>query len=156
MQTDNELKTNTKEDLTHEQDVIKYQFQPPSNRSSIPMIAGIILLIAGVFSIFFWIQIFTLDVTTLESVIDISQFKQIDPSITPEKIIAFLDTCAIIGCIIAVFPILGAFFALKRKLWGIALTCSIIGLFSLGILFTSSGLSFIAMILLIISRKEFQ
>jgi hypothetical protein len=120
------------------------------------MIAGIILLIAGVFSIFFWIQIFTLDVTTLESVIDISQFKQIDPSITPEKIIAFLDTCAIIGCIIAVFPILGALFALKRKLWGIALTCSIIGLFSLGILFTSSGLSFIAMILLIISRKEFQ
>jgi hypothetical protein len=156
LQPENELKTNTKEDLTHEQDVIKYPFQPPSNRSSIPMIAGIILLIAGVFSIFFWIQIFTLDVTTLESVIDISQFKQIDPSITPEKIIAFLDTCAIIGCIIAVFPILGALFALKRKLWGIALTCSIIGLFSLGILFTSSGLSFIAMILLIISRKEFQ
>jgi len=156
LQTENELKTNTKENITLEQENIKYPFQQISNKSTIPMIAGIILLIAGVFSIFFWIQIFSLDVTTLESLIDISQFKQIDPSITPEKIIGFLDTCSIIGCIIAIFPILGALFALKRKLWGIAFTCSIIGLFSLGILFTSSGLSFIAMILLIISRKQFQ
>ena len=156
MQTDNELKTNTKKDITHEQENINHLFQQTSNRNSIPTIVGIILLIAGVFSIFFWIQIFTSDITTLETFLNISQFKQIDPSITPEQIIRFLDTCAIIGCVIAVFPILGALFALKRKLWGIALTCSIIGLFSLGILFTSSGLSFIAMILIIISRKEFQ
>ncbi len=156
MQTENEFKIDIKKDITREQEDIKYPFQQPSNRSLIPMIAGILLFIAGVFSIFFWIQIFALDVTTLESFIDISQFKQIDPSITPEQIIGFLDLCAIIGFIIAVFLILGALFALKRKLWGVALTCSIIGLFSLGILFTSSGLSFISMILLLISRKEFQ
>ena len=53
MQTENELKTNTKENITLEQENIKYPFQQISNKSTIPMIAGIILLIAGVFSIFF-------------------------------------------------------------------------------------------------------
>jgi hypothetical protein len=121
-----------------------------------PTIAGFLLIIAGIFAIIFWIQFLTLDAATLESIIDISQFQQIDPSITNEQIIGFLNTCSIIGCIISFFPILGGILALKLKLWGIALAGSIIGLFSLGMLFTSSALSLIALILLVISRKEFQ
>jgi hypothetical protein len=121
-----------------------------------PKIAGILLIITGFCAIIFWIQFLTLDSATIESIIDISQFQQINPSITNEQIIGFLNTCAIIGCIISFFPILGGILALKLKLWGIAITGSIIGLFSLGMLFTSSVLSFIALILLVISRKEFQ
>jgi lysylphosphatidylglycerol synthetase-like protein (DUF2156 family) len=151
-----ELKTNIKDEKQLEQDDIKYPLQQPSNKSSMPTIAGILLIFAGIFAIIFWVQFLTIDATTLESIIDISQFQQIDPSITNEQIIAFLNTCAIIGCIISIFPILGGILAIKRKLWGIALAGSIIGLFSLGMLLTSSVLSFIALILLIISRKEFQ
>ncbi len=135
---------------------INSPFNQSLNKSPIPMIAGILLIIAGILAFLFWIQFFTIDVATLESLIDISQFEQINPSISSEQIVEFLNTCAIIGCIIVVFTILGGILSLKRKLWGIALACSIIGLFSLGILLFSSVLSLIAMILLIISRKEFE
>jgi len=156
LQTENKPTNDIDTGKPIEQNDLIYPPQQSSNRSSIPMIAGIMLLVAGIFSILFWIQFFSLDVTTLESYVNISQFKQIDSSMTPEKIIGFLNTCATIGCIIAVFPILGTILALKRKLWGVTLTCSIIGIFSFGMLFTLSILSFIAMILLIFSRKEFQ
>lgn len=150
-----ELKTSIEDEKQLEQDDIKYPLQHPSNKSSMITIAGILLIIAGIFAIIFWIQFLTLDAANLESIIDISQFQQIDPSITNEQIIGFLNTCAIIGCIISFFPILGGILALKRKLWGIALAGSILGLFSLGMFFTSSVLSLIALILLLISKNEF-
>ena len=143
-----EVKINEKYETTQ-------PFQQQVKKSSMPMIAGILLIIAGIIAILFWIQFLTIDAATLESLIDISQFEGLDPSINTEQIVGFLNTCAIIGCIIAIFPILGGILSLKRKLWGIALACSIIGLFSLGMLFSSSGLSLISMILLIVSRKEF-
>jgi len=137
-------------------DTEKTQLQSVGTKSSIPLIAGVILIVAGILSIIFWASFFSLDVTTLEKTVDISQFKQIDKNITSEQVVGFLHTCAIIGCVIAIFPILGGIIAIKRKLWGISLACSIIGLFSLGMLFSSSLLSVIALILLFISRKEFQ
>ena len=156
MNIENNQNKEFKDGKTYDQYNMTQPFQQPVNKSSTPMIAGIFLGIAGILAILFWIQFLSISVTTLESLIDTSQFRQIDPSITSEQIVGFLNTCAIIGCIISFFPILGAILAIKRKLWGIALACGIIGLFSLGILFTSSGLSLIAMILLFISRKDFQ
>jgi len=130
--------------------------QQPSNKNSYPLIAGIMLIIAGILGIINWIQTFTLDVTTLGSLFDINQIQEIYPQITYEQILGFLQTCAIIGIIISVFPILGGLLAIKKKLYYIAVTGSIIGLFSIGIMLTSSVLSLIALILLIISKKEFQ
>ena len=151
-----ELKTDNEDEIKTGIDNINYPPQQPANKTSIPLIAGIFMIIAGVLVIIFWIQFFTVDAATLESMIDISQIQQIYPTITSEQIVGFLNTCAIIGCIIAIFPILGGILAIKRKLWGIALACSIIGLLSLGMLFTSSGLSLIALILLIVSKKDFK
>ena len=156
MQIENDSKHNVEIEKTLEQNNIKSPFKRYSNKLSKPFIAGVLLIIAGVVAILFWIQFFSLDATTLESVINIQQFKEIDPTITPEKLIGFLSTCALIGCILAIFPILGGLLALKRKMWGVSLACSIIGLFTLGLLFISSGLSLIALILLVISKQEFQ
>jgi len=149
-----------KDSNTNEIDNTKYDdisiSKRPSNRNSMPIIAAILLLIAGIFSILNWVQIFSLNETTLESLYNISQLKQIDPTMTASKLLGFLSTCAIVGCVIAVFQILGGVLALKRKMWGISVACSIIGLFSMGILFTSSILSLISMIILFISKTEFQ
>lgn len=151
-----ELKTDDEDEIKPEMANINYPPQQPANKTSIPLIAGIFMIVAGALAIVFWIQFFTVDAATLESMIDISQIQQIYPTITSEQIVGFLNTCAVIGCIIAIFPILGGILAIKRKLWGIALACSIIGLLSLGMLFTSSGLSLIALILLIVSKKDFK
>jgi len=138
-----------------QKDELDYSQKIQPNKISKPMIAGILLIIAGILAIINWIQIYTIDATTLDSLIDISQLKDIDPTITAESIVNFIKNCAIIGFIISIFTILGGFISIKRKLWGIALTCSIIGIFSIGIIFTSSLLSFIAMIILIMTRKEY-
>ena len=128
-----------------------------SNKSSMPLIAGILLIVAGVFSLISFITSYlVLDISTIETMDLVTQFQQIYPDMTSEQVLGIVKTCTIVFLIIAIFPILGGILALKKKMWGIALACSIIGLFSIGILFTSSVISLIAMILLIISRNEFQ
>jgi hypothetical protein len=130
--------------------------QQSSNRSSYPLIAGILLIIAGILGIFNWVQTFSLDAATLGSLIDANQITELYPSITTEQILGFLQTCALIGIIISIFPILGGIFAIKKKLYYIALTGSIIGLFSIGIVLTSSILSLIGLVVLILSKQQFQ
>jgi hypothetical protein len=151
-----ELKTDIDDEKSPDQEKIITPIEPTKNKISKAIVAGIFLIIAGILAIIFWTQFFTLDSTTLESIIDTSQFEQLNVELRPEQIISFLKTCAIIGVVISIFPILGGILALKKKLWGIALVGSIIGLFSLGMLFTSSGLSLISLILIIISREEFE
>ncbi len=130
--------------------------QQSSNRRSFTTIAGLLLIVAGILGIFNWIQFFLLDAITIESFIDISQIQVINPSITYEQLLGFLQTCAIIGIIISVFPILGGLLAIKKKLYYITIATSIIGLFSIGIMFSSSILSLIGLVLLILSRQNFQ
>jgi hypothetical protein len=134
----------------------EFSSQQPKNRSSIPTIAGIILIIAGILAILNWIQTYTLNVETLESFLNISQIQELNPSITLEQLLGIIHICAIIGVIISLFPILGGLLAIKRKLFYIALAGSILGLFSIGFVFSSSILSLIGLVLLFISRKEFQ
>ena len=131
-------------------------YKQPSNKTLFPKIAGIILIIAGVLAILNWAQIFTYDASTLESVIDIGQIQEIYPQMTYQQLNSLLQTCAIIGIIISVFPILGGLLAIQKKLYYIAIAGSIIGLFSIGFIFTSSILSLIGLILLIMARQEFK
>ena len=51
-----------------------YPPQQPVSKSSLPLIAGIFLVIAGIIGLIFWIQILTVDWSTIGSLIDISQF----------------------------------------------------------------------------------
>jgi len=151
-----ELKTSYDDIKKPEQEELKNPLIQSSNNKSFPKIAGILLIIAGILALVYWIQFLLLDITILESYIDIDQLQQLDPTITIEQIVEILNTCAVIECVISIFPILGGILAIKKKLWGISLVGSIIGLFTLGIIFTSSILSLISLILLIISKKEFQ
>ncbi|UCF50594.1 MAG: hypothetical protein JSU91_03695 [Thermoplasmatales archaeon] len=132
------------------------QLQQESDKKSYTKIAGILLIIAGILGIVNWIQIFLLDATTLGSFMDISQIQELNPSITYEQLLGLLKTCAIIGIIVSIFPILGGLLAIQKKLYYIALATSIIGLFSIGFMFTSSILSLIGLILLIMSKQSFQ
>lgn len=151
-----ELKSNIDDIKQPEKDDLQNPLQQLTNNRSYPKIAGILLIIAGILALIFWIQFLLLDSTMLESYVDISQLQQLDPSLTIDRIVEILNTCSIIGCILTIFPILGGILAIKKKLWGISLVGSIFGLFTLGIFFTSSILSLIALILLITSKNEFQ
>ncbi|MEE8564982.1 MAG: hypothetical protein V3S79_01205, partial [Candidatus Thermoplasmatota archaeon] len=51
---------------------------------------------------------------------------------------------------------LGGIISIKRKMWGFTIVMSIIGLFTIGPFLLSSILSLIALILIALSKKEFQ
>ena len=152
----NNIETSTNSGKTQETDNLQFPVQPISQKRILPTIVGFLLIIAGIIALVNWLSIFLLDLNSLSSYYDLSQLQQVYPNITTEQFLGFLKTCAVIGIVISIFPILGGVLAIKRKMWGISVASSIIGLFSIGILFTSSILSFIAIIILFISKKEFQ
>ena len=127
-----------------------------SGKSHFPIIAGILLVIAGIISMLYFIFIMSLDIIALESFVDINQFKSIDPNITMEQVKGFFNLCSGIFIVISIFPILGGILSFRKKLWGIALACSIVGLLSIGPVFISSILCLIALIFVAISKQEFQ
>jgi len=118
------------------------------NTSYKPMIAGILLLIAGLLGIYTWISasFFNIDPTIIE---------QSGVEITIEQIEAILGVCTIIGIILSIFPILGGILSIKRKMWGFCIVMSIIGLFTIGPFLISSIISLIGLILIALSKNEF-
>lgn len=117
-----------------------------------PIIAAILLFLAGMFGLIQWGLIFSLDTTSLYE----STMPQMEGfNITSADFAAILNTCAIIGIILSIFPILGGILAIQRKIWAGALACSIIGIFSIGFLGLTSILCIISIILLFISKNQF-
>jgi hypothetical protein len=126
-----------------------------SQKSYKPMIAGILLILAGIIGLITWVSSLLIDVNTIDPSI-IEQLQQSGMQITVEQIETFISICATIGIILSIFPLLGGILALKRKMWGIVLVMSIIGLFTVGPFFTSSILALAGLILIAISKNEFQ
>lgn len=137
-----------------EQNLKEDTYKPPSNKTSFPLIAGILLIISGVIAILFWgFMIISIDTTV--SMMDLTQLQEMYPGVTEGQISELVSMCSIVFIVLAIFPILGGVLSLKKKLWGIVLAGSILGLFTLGPLFISSALTFIALILVVLSKKEY-
>ncbi len=126
------------------------QNQQPTNPSSMPLIAGLFLIIAGLLGVFTWSSALALDSSMLQNVLPA------DSPISIEQLQSFLLTCGIIGCILSIFALTGGIVAVKRKAWGLALVGGILGLFTVGPWFIGSILSLIGLILVMISKKDFQ
>jgi hypothetical protein len=129
-----------------------YQDQPqqPSSPSYIPLVAGILLIGAGLLGLFTWTSALALDSSMLQSVLPA------DAPITIEQLQSILVTCGIIGCILSVFALVGGIVAVKRKSWGLAIVGGILGIFTIGPIFLGSIISLVGLILVAVSRKEFQ
>jgi len=148
------------EDKMFEQNVIDDPFQQPSNKSSKPLIAGILLMIAGGLSILMWLSLAAIDVSFIETFI-MPELGSMAPEyesivLSAESIKELFVICGTVGFFLSVFAILGGIMSVRRQLWGLVLAGGILGLFTIGPVFISSILSLIAIILVAISRKEFQ
>jgi len=124
--------------------------QPATTPRSLSFIAGLLLIIAGLIGLFTWTSALAIDSSMLQSVLPA------DLPITIEQMQSILTTCGIIGCILSVFTLTGGIVALKRKAWGLAIVGGILGLFTIGPLFIGSMTSLVGLILVVLSRKEFQ
>jgi lysylphosphatidylglycerol synthetase-like protein (DUF2156 family) len=119
------------------------------------MIAGVLLIITGALSIIILILLNAMISSNPEQFIDISQFTEISPEITIEGVLGLMNVCLSIAMVISIFPILGGILCFRKKLWGICLTCAIIGIFTAFPAIIPGILSVIAAVLLYLSRKEF-
>jgi hypothetical protein len=121
------------------------------SKNNKPLIAGILLIIAGLLGIYTWItaSFFDLDPTIIESL------RKSGAEISIEQLESILAICSGIGLILSIFPILSGILSIKRKNWSICIVMSIIGLFTIGPFFLSSFLSLIGLILIALSKNEF-
>jgi hypothetical protein len=126
------------------------QNQQPRQPSSKPLIAGILLIIAGLLGLFTWASALAIDSSIIQNVLPA------DSPITVEQLQSFLTTCGIIGAVLSIFTLAGGIVALKRKAWGLAVIGGILGLFTIGPMLLGSILSLIGLIIVAISRKDFQ
>jgi len=69
---------------------------------------------------------------------------------------AILLICGALVLTFSVIALIGDVFAIRRNLWGVALTGAVLGLFSIGPVFLSRILSLIAPIRIAISRNDFR
>jgi len=100
-----------------------------ANKPFIPLIAGVLLILSGFIAI---------------AIILVLLFN--------EQNLIF----GIIGCIIAIFPVLAGILAIKRKQWPLVIIGCIICLFIFIPLIIPGILASIGFILIVISKKEFQ
>ena len=152
--------TDNFEDRMFEQNSIDDSFHQPFNKSSKPLAAGILLIIAGSLSILMWLSLAAIDVSIIETLI-MPEFESMvieydSINISAESIKELFVICGTVGFFLSIFSILGGIMSIRRKMWGLALAGGILGLFTIGPIFISSILSLIAIILVAISRKEFQ
>jgi len=146
--------------LEIEKEQIDDPFHQPLKKSSKPLAAGILLIIAGSLSIIMWLSLAAIDVSIIETLI-MPEFESMvieydSINISAESIKELFVICGTVGFFLSIFTILGGVMSIRRKMWGLALAGCILGLFTIGPILISSILSLIAIILVAISRKEFE
>lgn len=114
----------------------------PVQKTALPVAGGALLIVAGIISITFWGFLIAAG-SAVASLIPIAGLGTL------------ILICGSIGVIFSLITLIGGVFGIQRKMWGLALTGSILGLFSLGWYFLGSLLSLIGLILIAISKKEF-
>lgn len=130
-----------------------YQFptQPAKEKFSKPVIAGTLLLIASIIALIY----VPIMLSAIPSIVEQSAKEQKLSSSEIDLAKQVGQVCVIAIIILAIFALVGGIMALRKKTWALALTGSILGLFTFGPIAICSILSLIALILIATSRKDF-
>jgi len=117
-----------------------YGYYPPQS-SGTPIAAGVLLLIGGILALIDGVIVLALG--------------SLAGSLVPEAG-AIYAVCGALVMVFGILGLLGGIVALQRKLWALALVGAIFCMLSIGPYFISSILGLIALILVAISKNEFQ
>ncbi len=115
-----------------------------------PLIAGVLMIIAFILAVVAAGQIFFLDMDAL----NLEELEE-QEEFGVEFVETIMNVCGAIFLILGIFLLIGGILAIKRIHWGIALAASIAGIFSMGPFFIGSVLSLVALVLIFMSKDEF-
>lgn len=127
--------------------------EEPIEESKKPLIAGVLMIISALVGLGYalWIAL------NPEAVVQFSLQNMgggYSESVDPSTLIMSMRICAVIMFSFVAMELIGAFMAIKRRNWGIAMLGAILGIFVIGFNI-SLVLSIVAIILLYLSKDEF-
>ncbi|UCE45249.1 MAG: hypothetical protein JSU93_07770 [Methanobacteriota archaeon] len=130
-----------------------HDFRAPApvekKKTAIPVIGGVLIIIAGFMGLAMGGILIAIDVDELDTV-------GLDVAGVTDMVDDIMTACGIIAIIVSIIVLLGGFFGVMRKHWGIAVVGGVLGLFVIGPFLLGSILSLIGLILVAVSRKEFE
>ena len=126
------------------------QPQQPTSQSIMPVLAGIFLILSGLLGVLTWASALAVDMSMIQGLLPP------DSPFTANQLQSMISICGIIGSILSIIALAGGIVALRRRGWELAMIGSVLGLFTIGPLFLASILALISLLLLIVSRNEFQ
>ena len=118
-------------------------------KTVIPVIGGVLILIAGIFGLFMGGILLAIDFDELDE-------WGVDVAGVTDMVEDILTVCGTIWIILGLIAVIGGFFGVMRKHWGIAVVGGVMGLFVIGPMALGSILALVGLILVAVSRNEFE
>lgn len=122
----------------------------PKEKSALSLVGGILILIAGLMGLVTG-GILLMAAGEVDTLGDWG----VDVAGVGDMLEDILTVCGIILIVLGLIAVLGGFFGIQRKHWGIVILGGILGLFVLGPYMLGSLLALIGLILVAISKKDF-
>ena len=120
----------------------------PAEKSVLSLVGGILILIAGIMGLAMGGIFLAIDAN------DLDQWG-VDVSGTLNVLEDILTVCGIIFVVLGLIAVIGGFFGVQRKHWGIAILGGVLGLFCIGPWMLGSVFALVGLILVAVSKKDF-
>ena len=123
---------------------------PPHEKTILSLVGGILILIAGIMGLAMG-AIFLVAANNVDTLADWG----VDVAGVGDMLSDILTACGIIIIVLALIVVLGGFFGVMRKHWGLVILGGVLGLFLIGPYMLASILSLIGLVLVAVSKKDF-
>jgi hypothetical protein len=118
------------------------------------LVGGILILLAGIFGLVLGGIFIVVADAVSEGGDELSDWG-IDVAGAGDMLADILVACGAIVIIISIIVVLGGFFGIQRKHWGVVILGGVLGLFLIGPYMLATIFSLIGLILVAVSKKDF-
>jgi len=118
------------------------------------LVGGILILIAGIMGLVLGGIFIVVADAVSEGGDELSEWG-IDVAGAGDLLADILVACGVIVIILSLIVVLGGFFGIQRKHWGIVILGGVLGLFLIGPYMLATIFSLIGLILVAVSKKDF-
>ncbi|MBU0685471.1 MAG: hypothetical protein ABIE25_06815 [Thermoplasmatota archaeon] len=122
----------------------------PVEKGMLSLVGGILILIAGIMGLVLG-AVFIVASNSVDTLADWG----VDVAGVGDILSDILLVCGIIVIILSLVVVLGGFFGITRKHWGLAIVGGVLGLFLIGPYMLASLFALIGLILVAVSKKDF-
>jgi len=123
---------------------------PPHEKTMLSLVGGILILIAGIMGLALG-AIFVVASNSVDTLADWG----VDVAGVGDLLSDILLVCGIIVIVLALIVVVGGFFGVMRKHWGLVILGGVLGLFLIGPYMLATIFSLIGLILVAVSKKDF-